>query len=133
MKSALFFALSLLSSAAAARDVGQIPAHPDPSVSAWFRSAKSPSGYSCCDEADGFREGAVLRLANGEPAVIFQSWWAAADGYHLSVVDPANLRSLHLVWNGPVVRDNPTGGAVVWLWRAYGILTVRCFSPGPQS
>ena len=34
---------------------------------------------------------------------------------------------------GPVVRDNPTGGAMVWLSREYGILLVRCFSPGPET
>jgi hypothetical protein len=40
---------------------------------------------------------------------------------------------MHLIWDGPVVRDNPTGGAMVWLSREYGILLVRCFSPGPET
>ena len=38
-----------------------------------------------------------------------------------------------LVWDGPVVRNNPTSGAVVWLSWENGILLVRCFSPGPQT
>jgi hypothetical protein len=132
MKLAAFVALSLLSSTAGVRDVGQIPSRPDPNTSAWFRSAKSPSGFACCDEADGFREGVAVRIAGGEPIVVFLSWRAETDGYHLSLVDPSDLRSVHLTWNGPVVRDNPTTGAVVWLSRDYGILLVRCFAPGPQ-
>jgi hypothetical protein len=72
-------------------------------------------------------------VAGGEPTVIFRSWWATSDGYHLSLVDPSDLRSLHLIWDGPVVRDNPTGGAVVWLSRENGIVLVRCFSPGPET
>lgn len=81
---------------------------------------------ACCDEADGYREGVRVRVVGGEPTVIFRSWWAASDGYHLSLVDPSDLRSVHLIWDGPVVRDNPTGGAVVWLvegeWHLVGAL-----------
>jgi hypothetical protein len=134
MKRAAFVALLFVcGTAAAARDVGQIPSHPDPEISTWFRTAKSPSGTSCCDEADGYREGVAVKVADGEPTVIFRSWWAASDGYHLSVVDPTDLRSIHLIWDGPVVRNNPTDGAVVWLSRENGIVLVRCFSPGPES
>ena len=95
--------------------------------------AKSPSGTTCCDEADGYREGVPVNVPGGEPTVIFRSWWTATDGYHLSLVDPSDQRSLHLIWDGPVVRDNPTGGAVVWLSRENGIVLVRCFSPGPET
>jgi hypothetical protein len=133
MKLVAFVALTLVCGTAAARDVGQIPANSDPKISTWFRAAKSASGTACCDEADGYREGVPVKFAGGEPTVIFRSWWAASDGYHLSLVDPADLRSLHLVWDGPVVRDNPTGGAVVWLSRENGIVLVRCFSPGPET
>jgi hypothetical protein len=133
MKLAAFIALFLVCGTAAARDVGQIPSHSDPRISTWFRTAKSPSGTSCCDEADGYREGVAVKVPDGEPTVIFRSWWAASDGYHLSVLNPTDLSSAELFWDGPVVRDNPTGGAVVWLSRENGILLVRCFSPGPQS
>jgi hypothetical protein len=133
MKIAVVVAMFLVCGAAAARDVGQLPSHSDPRISTWFRTAKSSSGTSCCDEADGYREGAAVKVADGEFTVIFRSWWTASDGYHLSLVDPSDLRSIHLVWDGPVVRDNPTGGAVVWLSRENGIVLVRCFSPGPQS
>jgi hypothetical protein len=133
VKLAAFVALLLVCCSAAARDLGQIPPHSDPKISTWFRTAKSPSGTSCCDEADGYREGILVKVAHGEPIVIFRSWWAASDGYHLSLVDPTDLRSIHLIWDGPVVRDNPTGVAVVWLSRENGIVLVRCFSPGPQS
>ena len=126
MKLAPFVALTLACAAAAARDVGQISENSDPKLSTWFRTAKSPSGTACCNEADGYREGGQSR--GGEPA-----WWAASDGYHLSLVDPSDLRSVHLIWDGPVVRDNPTGGAVVWLSKENGILLVRCFSPGPET
>jgi hypothetical protein len=133
MKSAAFSVLLLVCGSAAARDVGQIPPHSDPKISKWFQTAKAPDGTSCCDEADGYREGVPVKTAHGEPIVIFRSWWVASDGYHLSLVDPKNLRPLDLIWNGPIVRDNPTNGAVVWLSRWNGILLVRCFSPGPQS
>jgi hypothetical protein len=133
VKLAAFVALLLVCVSAVARDVGQIPSHSDPRISIWFRAAKSPSGTSCCDEADGYREGVAVKVAHGEPTVIFRSWWARSDGYHFSLVDPTDLRSIHLIWDGPVVRDNPTNGAVVWLSRENGIVLVRCFSPGPQS
>jgi hypothetical protein len=123
----------LLCNAAVARDVGQIPPNTDPKTLTWFRTAKSPSGTSCCDEADGYREGVAIRAADGQPAVIFRSWWTAPNGYHLSLLDPRDLSPTELVWDGPVVRDNPTSGAVVWLSWENGILLVRCFSPGPQS
>jgi hypothetical protein len=128
-----FLVLLAVCGTATARDVGQIPKHSDPSVSAWFRTAKTPSGASCCDEADGYREGAAVKIEGGEPTVIFRSWWPASDGYHLSLVDPTDLRPIHLVWDGPVVRGNPTGIAVVWLSQENGIVLVRCFSPGPQG
>jgi hypothetical protein len=133
VKLSAFAALLAVCGTASARDAGQIPTHSDPGVTAWFRTAKSPNGTSCCDEADGYREGVAVKIGNGEPTVIFRSWWAASDGYHLSLVDPTDLRSIHLVWDGPVVRDNPTGGAVIWLSRENGIVLVRCFSPGPQG
>ena len=118
---------------AVARDVGQIPPNTDAKTMAWFRSAMSPNGEMCCDEADGYREGAVLKLPHGEVAVIFRSWRSANDGYHLSVMDPADLSVNELIWNGPVVTQNPTGTAVVWLARRNGVLIVRCFSPGSQG
>lgn len=133
MKRAIFLALLLACGSAAARDVGQIPSNPDPKISAWFRAAKSTHGTSCCDEADGYREGVPVKVAHGEPIVIFRSWWIESDGYHLSLVDPKDLRPFHLIWKGPVVGDNPTDSAVVWLARENGITLVRCFSPGPQS
>jgi hypothetical protein len=133
MKLLAFVALTLVCGTAAARDVGQIPANSDPKISTWFGTAKSPSGTACCDEADVYREGVPVKVAGGEPTVIFRSLWATSDGYHLSLVDPSDLRSLHLIWDGPVVRDNPTGGAVVWLSRENGIVLVRCFSPGPET
>jgi hypothetical protein len=123
----------LVCSVAAARDVGQIPPNSDPKASTWFRGAKSPGGTSCCDEADGYREGVAVRLPHGEPAVIFRSWWATSKGFHLSLLDPRDLTPTELVWDGPVVRNNPTEGAVVWLSWENGILLVRCFSPGPQT
>jgi hypothetical protein len=86
-----------------ARNVGQIPGNADPRTSIWFRSAKSPSGESCCDEADGFREGVAVRnAAKGEAAVIFRSWWISSKGYHLSLLDPPDLTPIELVWDGPV-------------------------------
>jgi hypothetical protein len=133
MKLTAFFAVLLICGTATARDVGQIPSHSDPRISTWFRTAKSPDGASCCDEADGYREGVAVKIAHGESTVIFRSWWVASDGYHLNLVDPTDLRPMHLIWDGPVVRDNPTGSAVVGLSRENGILLVRCFSPGPQS
>ena len=57
MKLSILLALSFACSTAAARDVGQITSHSDPKISTWFRTAKSPSGILCCDEADGYREG----------------------------------------------------------------------------
>jgi hypothetical protein len=133
MKLVAFVAFSLVCSTAAARDVGQIPANSDPKISTWFRTAKSPSGTTCCDEADGYAEGVPVNVPGGEPTVIFRSWWTASDGYHLSLVGPSDQRSLHLILDGPVVRDNPTGGAMVWLSRESGIVLVRCFSPGPET
>ena len=133
MKLATLAAALLICGAAAAHDIGQIPANPDPKTSSWFRSAKSPAGTSCCDEVDGFREGAAVRVAQDEPAVVFRSWWVASNGYHLSLLDPRDLTPTELVWDGPVVRNNPTSGAVVWLSWENGILLVRYFSPGPQT
>ena len=65
--------VALLLCTAVARDVGQIPPNTDPKTLTWFRTAKSPSGTSCCDEADGYREGVAIRAADGQPAVIFRS------------------------------------------------------------
>jgi hypothetical protein len=118
---------------AMARDVGQIPASNDPAITAWFRGAKSPSGAACCDEADGFREGVAVRMPQGEVAVIFRSWWLSPKGYHVSLLDPRDLTPTELIWDGPVIPNNPTSGAVVWLSWENGILLVRCFSPGPQG
>ena len=87
VKLTVFFALLLTCGAAAARDVGQIPSHPDPKISTWFRTAMSQNGTSCCDEADGYREGVAVKIARDE-SIIFRSWWVASDGYHLSLVDP---------------------------------------------
>ena len=67
MKLLAFVALTLVCGTAAARDVGQIPANSDPKISTWFRTAKSPSGTACCDEADGYREGVPVKVAGGEP------------------------------------------------------------------
>jgi hypothetical protein len=61
------------------------------------------------------------------PSLFFGHGGSPSDGYHLSLVDPTDLRPFHLTWDGPVVRDNPTGGAVVWLARENGIVLVRCF------
>jgi hypothetical protein len=133
VKFAALVATLLVCGAAAARDVGQISSNSDPKTSAWFRAAKSPAGASCCDEADGYREGAAVKMPHGEPMVIFRSWWLASDGYHLSLLDPRGLTPTELIWDGPVVRNNPTTGAVVWLSLENGILLVRCFSPGAQS
>jgi hypothetical protein len=88
---AALIAALLVCGAAAARDVGQITSNSDPKTSAWFRGAKSPGGTSCCDEADGYREGVAVRMPLGEPTVIFRSWWAASNGYHLSLLDPRDL------------------------------------------
>ena len=77
MKLAILAAALLICGAAVARDIGQIPANPDPRTSSWFRAAKSPAGTSCCNEADGFREGVAVRVAQGDPAVVFRSWWIA--------------------------------------------------------
>ena len=65
MKLAPFVALTLACGAAAARDVGQIPENSDPKISTWFRTAKSPSGTACCNEADGYREGVRVRSRGG--------------------------------------------------------------------
>ena len=65
MKLLAFVALTLACGTAAARDVGQIPANSDPKISTWFRTAKSPSGTACCDEADGYREGVPVKVAGG--------------------------------------------------------------------
>jgi hypothetical protein len=93
--------VALLLCTAVARDVGQIPPNTDPKTLTWFRTAKSPSGTSCCDEADGYREGVAIRAADGQPAVIFRSWWTAPNGYHLSLLDPRDLSPTELVWDGP--------------------------------
>lgn len=67
MKLASFVALTLACGAAAARDVGQIPENSDPKISTWFRTAKSPSGTGCCNEADGYREGVRVRVVGANP------------------------------------------------------------------
>jgi hypothetical protein len=59
MKLAPFVALTLACGGAAARDVGQ---NSDPKISTWFRTAKSPSGTACCNEADGYRESVRVRV-----------------------------------------------------------------------
>jgi hypothetical protein len=67
MKLAPFVALTLACAAAAARDVGQISENSDPKLSTWFRTAKSPSGTACCNEADGYREGVRVRVVGANP------------------------------------------------------------------
>jgi hypothetical protein len=131
MKLAAVFALLLV---AGAGDVGQSPTYPDLRASQWMRTARSPDGISCADGAEGYREGAPVKMANGEPTVIFRSWWVASDGYHLDLTDPADHHPVHVIWYGPIVRPNLSDGAVVWLSRENGFVLVRCFSPpGPQG
>jgi hypothetical protein len=130
---AVLVAASLVCGAAAARNVGQITSNSDPKTSTWFREARSPGGASCCDEADGYREGVAVRTPRGEPAIIFRSWWAASNGYHLRLLDPRDLTPRELVWDGPIVRNNPISSAFVWLSWENGILLVSCFSPGPET
>lgn len=134
MKLAAVFALLLVAGAAAADDAGQTPTYSDLRISQWLRTARSPDGTSCADGAEGYREGVLVKIGNGEPTAIFRSWWVASDGYHLNLNDPADLHPIHAIWYGPVVRSNPTDGAVVWLSRENGFVLVRCFSPpGPQG
>ena len=51
-----FFTLLCDRGATAARDVGQIPSHSDLKIPTGVRTAKSPSGTSCRDKADGYRK-----------------------------------------------------------------------------
>jgi hypothetical protein len=88
VKLSAFAALLAVCGTASARDAGQIPTHSDPGVTAWFRTAKSPSGTSCCDEADGYREGVAVKIGNGEPTVIFRSRWV-------------HLTAITSVWSTP--------------------------------
>jgi hypothetical protein len=81
VKLTAFFASLLICSAAAARDVGQIPPDTDSKTLTWFRMSKSPSGTSCCDEADGYREGVAVKMPMVNPQL-----FSGHGGPHLTAI-----------------------------------------------
>jgi len=115
-------------------------------VRQWFKSAKTPSGGDCCDLSDGHRENmAELDSETGRFIVRFTEWGtyqqlpaeyrAAVQPGHYWVRYKYGARSYLLDAGSPdrVIKDNPTGAAVVWIVISLGKPLVRCFSPGPGS
>ena len=124
MKLVPSIALSSVRGTAAAGDVGQIAANPDPKISTWFRTAKSPSGTACRDEADGHREGVPIKFAGENPRSSSDRGGPRRTATTSALLIHQDLRSLHLIWDGPVVRDNPTGGAQ---WSGCRRRTASCW------
>jgi hypothetical protein len=125
LQTILALAGSLACCAAAAKP--PVDFHNPPSVAEWFRSAADRLGNPCCGEADGFREGIDYPWRGGR-RVLFSQWERRPDGYWVKFDGrwiAAPDRS--------VVRANPLGVAVVWVWRRGDATVVRCFAPASES
>jgi hypothetical protein len=107
---------------------------------------------SCCDEADGYREGFAYPWTDGE-RIILDEWKPGKEEgtYEVKVLGKWYPVAKELVVQcGPNARDsrtnapmpatpcNPTGGAVVWLIPKFAgfviipgeMAGIRCFAPG---
>jgi hypothetical protein len=150
-KKKLLSGLVLLTAMTPVATWGEQPIYRDqqpfsPKIQQWFKSAKTPSGGDCCDLADGHRENvAELETETGQFIVRFTEWgtYQQLPAEYQAVVRPGNYwvryrygkRSYLLDAGSPdrVIKDNPTGTAVVWIVISLGKPLVRCFSPGPGS
>jgi hypothetical protein len=103
---AMFIALTAVAGAAPPSDAPN-----DPDLHAWFQSLKSPSGMSCCSEADC--RYVVDRIGSTGYQAFFDNKW----------IDIPN----EIV----VRRDNPTGQAVLCATQDHSYL--YCFVPGFES
>lgn len=101
--------------------------HNPPHVVEWFKSARNKLGQSCCDDADGIREGVAYPWSGGD-RVVFTQWELRSTGYWVEVIG-------HWVQvpQESIIRGNPVGVAVVWVTYLDGIPVVRCFAPGGEG
>ena len=101
--------------------------HNPPEVVEWFKSTRNGRGESCCDDADGIREGVAYPWGNRD-RVIFTQWELRSTGYWVEVVG-------HWVQvpQENIIRDNPVGAAIVWVNYLNGVPVVRCFAPGGEG
>jgi hypothetical protein len=95
---------------AVAHDNGQFD-NVSPTVRAWFRDVRSPSGVPCCDIADGHRTDFQMRK---------NQYWVPINGTWMPVPPEAVVNN----------AGNPVGDAVVWYSIYGGRVMIRCFVPG---
>jgi hypothetical protein len=104
--------------------------HNPPAIAQWFKEAKDRTGKSCCNAADGYREGQKYLRFDGDinPVIHFKEWEVGKNGYRVRFDD---------IWleveESQVVKDNPVGIAIVWVTFFEGVPVVRCFAPTSLS
>lgn len=107
----VLFAVALFQSYAYPRDNGQY-AQADPKIHQWIESLKSGKG-PCCSDADGSALSDIdWRSGNGHYQVRIDNQW-------LDVPDEA-----------VITEPNRIGRTMVWPFRGYMGITIRCFMPG---
>jgi hypothetical protein len=106
-------------------------AHPPPGAdpnspeAEWYRAARTPQCWGCCDVADG--RPVLARRDDSSPlgwAVLIDGTWTPIPGETRATqceTKPSGFGWIP-VGNYPV---NPAGHAVVWLYNG----RIRCFSP----
>src|ERR1700730_13399904 len=96
-------------SARAVRELNNTPAQKE-----WFRAATGDNGGSCCDEADGFREGIEYPWYGGT-RIILEAWDMRDDGYWAKITG----QWIRIGYKN-IVLKNPLGLAVIWLMWPQG-------------
>jgi hypothetical protein len=108
-------AATILCAPAFAHDDGRY-AQTDPSIKKWVEGLTDDQGAGCCATADGYAPEEV------EWDIDTGKYRVRIDGKWVDVPD------------GAVIKEpNRLGYAVVWYWRGYSTIHIRCFLPGSGS
>lgn len=95
---------------ARARDDGR---YANSELKGWFDQLKSKGGAACCSDADG------TALSDVD--------WDSKDGRYRVRLEG----EWHVVPDDAVITEpNKAGRTMVWPYRGYSGLTIRCFMPG---
>ena len=93
-------------SPATARDLGQW-ASQDPATREWFRNLHSPTGFPCCDFADGTQvaDPDYMENPDGSFEVNYDGMWHHVDRDH--IVTATNRIGYAIVWRNKSLPENP--------------------------
>jgi len=112
-------------------------------IAKWFTDANSKIGGSCCSMADGFIQGATYRIWERFSSehtrfvdhVMLKSVRREGDTYWIEAYDKGahEYAFLPAPYESLVLKPNPTGYYVAWLWYPDNKFAVRCFAPLSES